>query len=131
MGLLASEIDGAAHLVGGRCTVCTTHTFPEQPACPRCGSVTESVPLPSAGRVWSWTVQRVAPKPPYRGPDPFEPFAVGYVDLGPVRVESRLDGKPVDAWRIGEPVRLVIGEPGVDNAHEAPSYRFVPAEVPA
>ena len=69
------------------------------------------VALPATGSVWSCTVQRIRPKPPYEGPDDFEPFAVGYVDLGPVRVESRLEGKPVDEWRIGEssnspPVRL-------------------------
>ncbi len=73
--------------------------------------------LPATGTVWSSTVQRIRPKPPYEGPDDFEPFAVGYVDLGPVRVESRLDGRPVDEWRIGEPVRLPPGprrrRPGV------------------
>lgn len=129
MGRLVTEVDGVDHLMGGRCTVCTTHTFPAQPACPRCGSATEAVALPATGRVWSWTVQRIAPKPPYRGGDPFEPFAVGYVDVGPVLVESRLAGKPVDKWRIGDQVRLVIEDRGADG--DAPSYRFVPGEVPA
>jgi uncharacterized OB-fold protein len=126
---LVTEVDGVDHLMGGRCPVCTTHTFPTQPACPRCGSATEAIALPATGRVWSWTVQRIAPKPPYRGRDPFEPFAVGYVDVGPVLVESRLAGKPVDEWQIGDQVRLATQDPGSDG--DAPSYRFVPAEVPA
>jgi uncharacterized OB-fold protein len=37
------------------------------------------------------------------------PFAVGYVDLGVIRVESRLAGKALTDWQIGDPVRLVVG----------------------
>ena len=64
------------------------------------------------GELWSWTIQHIQPKPPYRGPEPFEPFAVGYVDLGPVRVEARL-GRSRRPMRGGSatPVRLVAGAP--------------------
>ena len=60
-----------------------------------------------------------------RGPDEFEPFAVGYVDLGPVRVESpaRRATAPT-AWRIGDAVQLVAGQP--DDDGDIWSYRFVP-----
>jgi uncharacterized OB-fold protein len=119
---LVTSIDGDVHLVGARCTSCDTHVFPPQPGCPRCGAGTELVALPDHGTVWSWTVQRTRPKPPYSGPDEFEPFAVGYVDLGPVRVESRLDGCPVEAWQIGDPVLLVAGAPDANG--EVWSYRF-------
>ena len=57
----------------------------------------------------------------------FEPFAVGYVDLGPVRVESRLEGKPADNWRIGDAVRLVAGAPDANG--DVWSYRFVAADA--
>ena len=88
------------------------------------------VALPATGSVWSCTVQRIRPKPPYEGPADFEPFAVGYVDLGPVRVESRLEGKPVDEWRIGESVQLAAGPAGADG--QVWSFRFVPSRaVPA
>jgi uncharacterized OB-fold protein len=122
---LTTTIEGREHLVGSRCTSCGTHTFPVQAGCPRCGGDTESAALPSTGALWSWTVQRVRPKPPYRGPDEFAPFAVGYVDLGPVLVESRLEGRPVDAWRIGEPVQLTVGRP--DAGGTPRSYAFEPA----
>jgi uncharacterized OB-fold protein len=123
-GLIA-VIDGEPHLVGVRCNGCGTHAFPAQRACPRCGSPTQPVALPHAGAVWSWTVQRTRPKPSYAGPEEFQPFAVGYIDLGSIRVEGRLDGRGVDAWAIGDPVRLVAGEP---DAHgDVWSYRFVPA----
>ena len=104
-------------LVGARCDACGTHAFPIQRGCPRCGADTSDVALPSEGTIWSWTVQRIRPKPPFQGPDEFEPFAVGYVDLGPVRVETRLAGKSADAWTIGEPVHLVIGAADQDGNH--------------
>ena len=99
------------HLVGSACSDCDTQTFPAQSGCPRCGSTAVSeVPLPRTGSVWTWTVQRFAPKAPYRADSPYEPFALAYVDLGPVKVESRLRGKPIDAWKIGDAVRVVIDE---------------------
>ncbi len=119
---LVATVDGADCLIGSRCTECDTHTFPVQLACPRCGAATSEVALPTEGTLWSWTVQRLQPKPPYRGPDEFEPFAVGYVDLGPLRVETRLVGKPIDSWQIGEPVQLSVGEP--DTEGNIWTYRF-------
>ena len=65
--------------------------------------------LATEGTVWTWTVQRFAPKAPFRTPAKFQPYAVGYVDLGTVRVETRLAGKAVDSWKIGDSVRLVVG----------------------
>ena len=70
-------------------------------------STCEEIQLPREGTLWSWTVQRFRPKsPPYVGPEAFEPYAVGYVDLGDVIVESRLIG-PWEALRIGMPMSLV------------------------
>ena len=123
-------VDGRPHLVGTRCSSCGTHTFPVQAACPRCGgSDVEAVPLPRSGTVWTWTVQRHAPKPPFRAPASFQPFALGYIDLGPLRVESRLDGRACDDWAIGETVELcvgpLVGAPGDDLPW---SFWFVPKD---
>jgi uncharacterized OB-fold protein len=123
---LVAFTDGEAHLVGVRCSACDTHAFPPQLACPRCGAPTVPVPLPARGELWTWTIQRIQPKPPYRAPEPFEPFAVGYVDLGPVRVETRLGGRAPDAWGIGDAVRLFAGAPDDDN--NVWSYEFVPED---
>ena len=126
---LVAFIDGEAKLVGVRCPACGTHAFPPQLACPRCGASTEHVTLPDRGELWTWTIQHIQPKPPYRGPEPFEPFAVGYVDVGPVRVETRLEGRAPDAWRIGDAVRLVAG--AADDEGNVWTYHFVPEDEPA
>ena len=115
---------GEPHLVGSACDDCSTQTFPAQSGCPRCGSnaVTE-VALPREGAVWTWTVQRFMPKPPYLGEAPYEPFALAYVDLGPVKVESRLRGKAIDGWKIGDQVQIVI-----DEAASPLTFWFEPRE---
>jgi uncharacterized protein len=99
------EVDGETHLRGSRCRDCATTTFPRSPGCPRCGSgAMTDEPLPRRGTLWTFTTQGYPPKPPYRGPaDPeaFEPFALGYVDLGDVIVESRLTET--------DPTRLAVG----------------------
>jgi uncharacterized protein len=81
-------------LIGSRCTACGIVTFPPQNSCPRCASTDMAEHLLAArGRLWAWTTQEFPPpSPPYAGPSgrAFEPFAVGYVDLGDVKVETRL-----------------------------------------
>jgi uncharacterized protein len=108
--LVTTHDGNSPELVGSRCDGCNTVTFPTAATCPCCGGASLSAAvLPTTGTVWTWTVQRFQPKAPYRAPASFEPYAVAYVDLGEVRVEARLAGKTVDAWRIGDPVRLVTG----------------------
>ena len=66
--------------------------------------------LPREGRVWSYTIQRFRPKPPFDGDadGPFQPFAVGYVELpGALIIESRLR-VAFDLLHIGLPVRLTL-----------------------
>ncbi|MFI7701866.1 Zn-ribbon domain-containing OB-fold protein [Nonomuraea sp. NPDC049480] len=114
-------------LAGSRCAECGTTAFPHQAGCPRCGSATSTVPLPRRGTVWSWTVQCYQPKPPYRAPaEGFSPYAVGYVDLGDVLVESRLE-VPHDLLRIGLPVRLALVPAWQEeDGTETVTYAFVP-----
>lgn len=75
---------------------------------PRADDAYEPSPLPSRGTLWSYTVQRIAPKsPPYRGTTPFAPFAVGYVELpDALIVESRLVDVEFERLRIGMPMEL-------------------------
>jgi uncharacterized OB-fold protein len=117
-------------LRGGECVGCATTTFPYQQSCPRCGGVeTRPVSLPRSGQLWSFTVQYFEPKPPYRGGAPFEPYGVGYVELGPVIVEARLTENDPQRLAIGAPVRLTAvpafrGDDGVDVF----TYAFEPAK---
>lgn len=99
-------------LVGSRCTACATVTFPRQGSCPCCaGEEMADHRLATRGRLWAWTTQEFPPpSPPYTGPTgaDFVPFAVGYVDLGEVKVESRLTESDPAALSIGMDLELVV-----------------------
>lgn len=103
-GLLTDE--QPPRLIGGRDRETGRIVFP-MPAGSE-GERFDPVPLKREGTIWAWTVQRFPPKsPPYIGPQPFEPFALAYVELpGEVIVESRLTGFDFDRLDCGLPVRL-------------------------
>ena len=100
---LFAQLDPPA-LAGSGCADCDVVVFPATARCPGCaGEKVARQALPTRGTVWTWTTQSFAPKPPYEKPaSGFEPFVVGYVDLGSVLVESRIVG----AVAIGDQVDL-------------------------
>jgi uncharacterized protein len=92
----------------------------------------EEIALPRRGTLWSWTVQRFPPKsPPYAGAGPFQPYAVGYVDLGVVIVEARLTGAPLDAYRIGLPMVLVAERFVLADDQVRLTFAFAPEGEPS
>lgn len=95
-------------LAGSRCTECATVQFPSARQCAHCAAENPAgIALPTSGRIWTWTIQRFEPKSPYTGPaDGFAPYAVGYIDLGEVLVESLLETGGREP-AIGDEVHLV------------------------
>ncbi|MFE6157305.1 Zn-ribbon domain-containing OB-fold protein [Streptomyces sp. NPDC056486] len=118
----------AAGLQGARCRGCSVAVYPADDACPRCGGPAEQALLDGAGTLWTWTVQRYAPKsPPYQAPPGgFEPFAVGYVELDEgVRVAAVLDVDDLDDIRIGMALTVTAGE-GVPRARPTKTVKEGP-----
>jgi uncharacterized protein len=117
-------------LIGSACRQCGTTTFPKQASCPRCTGVdVEERLLERSGTLWSYTVQGFEPKEPYRGPVPFEPYGVGYVELaGQVIVESLLTESDPEKLEIGERMDLVLIPFRVeDDGTEVFTFAFRPA----
>jgi uncharacterized OB-fold protein len=119
------------HLVGGRHKESHAFAFPF-PAGQEAKNY-ERVSLSPTGRLWSHTVQRFRPKsPPYGGPDMFEPYAVGYVELpGEIIVEGRLTGLPINEWRTGMEVRTAIVPFERADGTVVSLYAFAPAGTAA
>jgi uncharacterized OB-fold protein len=91
--------------------------------CPRCGGTAAPAEVDGDGVVWSYTVQRFAPKsPPYVAPATgYQPFVVVYVETADgTRVEGILDVPDLSAVSIGQPVCLAA-------VSDVPRYRL--AEV--
>lgn len=128
-GLIATEAEPMC-LIGGRRRADGKILFPMPDGAE--AALYEPCRLSTRGQLWSWTVQRFRPKPPYRddGREPFEPYVVGYVELpGEVIVESRI--------AVDDPSRLSLGMAmdftTIPVWHEATgeavhSYAFTPAE---
>ena len=107
-------------LLAGRCSDCGELTFPLQASCPSCtGRRVEETALSRRGVLWTWTIQRFPPPPPWIGPsdrEHFRPFGVGYVELPEgIRVEGRLTESDPAALEIGMEMELVV-EPFVEDA---------------
>ena len=110
----------SAGLRGSRCAECTVTVYPADDACARCGRAMSPVTLSAIGELWTWTVQRFAPKSPPFVPPPegFRPFAVGYVEVPEgVRVAAVLDVGDLASIRIGMPLRI---EPTIGVPHATP-----------
>ena len=118
-------------LIGTRCGDCGIVTFPSQSSCPRCSSTAMAEHLLARrGRLWAWTTQGFPPPPPYAGPagKDFEPFGVGYVELGDVKVESRLTESDPDVLEQGMEVELVVVPFRTDEeGNEVMTFAFQPA----
>ncbi len=130
-GLFGWFVDGR-RLIGSRCRECGEVTFPANLYCPQCCSeTTETVPLSRQGVLYSFTIQRFKPPPPYRGTEPFEPYGVGMIELPEgLRVTSVLQESDPDKLRVGMSMELVITKFFEDDeGNEVLSYKFKPVDV--
>jgi uncharacterized OB-fold protein len=121
-------------LIASRCAGCNELTFPRQDACPACARRgSEEVLLSRRGVLWSFTIQRFPPPPPFLGEqdrEAYVPFGVGYVELPEgIRIEGRLTTHDPDKLSIGMEMELAVekfttGEDGGDVL----TFAFRPVE---
>ncbi|WP_304169422.1 Zn-ribbon domain-containing OB-fold protein [Phenylobacterium aquaticum] len=128
-GLFVQGAEGP-RLIGGRRKIDGRFVFPMPQGAE--GDGCDPVELKPQGRLWSYTVQRFRPKPPFNGPGDdrsFQPYAVGYVELeGQVIVESRLIIDDFASLAIGMPMALTteVFRRDADGA-DILTYAFRPA----
>ncbi len=116
-------------LVGSRCRQCGEVRFPADLFCPQCCTEsTEEIRLSRRGRLYSFTVQRFQPPPPYRGPNPFVPYGVGMIELPEgLRITSVLEESDPDRLRVGMAMELVITKFFEDDeGNDVLAYKFKP-----
>jgi uncharacterized OB-fold protein len=125
--------DPEPRLIGSRCTVCGSYFFPKQLffcANPRCDSrELEEVQLSRTGTIWSYTNNCFAPPPPYVAPEPFEPYAVAAVELGPERMTvlgQVARGVDVAALAVGMTVELIVEPLYEDAEHQYLTWKWRP-----
>jgi|ERR1043165_7452364 len=101
-----------ASLIGSRCVVCGEVRFPVNDFCPQCCTqTTETIPLSRRGFLYSFTVQRFRPPPPYRGPDEFQPYGVGMIELPEgLRVTAVLADEDPNCLCVGMDMELIVAK---------------------
>jgi uncharacterized protein len=115
----------AGHLVGYRCSTCSTFVMPPQPRCFSCQHTDfEWVDLPGTGTIYSFTVVR-HPLAAYLAP--VTPYVAAVIDIdgtqgAGARMLANVVDAEVDAVRIGDRVRAVF-----DNVSDTLTVvRFTP-----
>ena len=124
-------LDDGAHLIGSKCVECGEVKFPAGSFCPQCcRETTEKIPLSQRGSLYSFTVQRFRPPRPYKGPEPFEPYGVGMVELPEgLRVTSVLEESDPERLRVGMELELMITKFFEDEeGREVLGYKFKPID---
>ncbi|RMF20912.1 MAG: benzoylsuccinyl-CoA thiolase [Deltaproteobacteria bacterium] len=120
-------------LLGSRCKGCGSYFFPKEtvqcrnPGCR--GKELEEVPLSRRGKLWSYTNNCYKPPAPYVSPDPFEPYAVGAVELERekmVVLGQMTAGTKVEELRTGMEVELVIEKLFEDDEQEVVVWKWKP-----
>lgn len=123
-------VDGEVRLIAGRRHSDGALAFPLPDGAEAAHH--DPVLLPSNGTLWSWTVQRFAPKQPYDGPtgEDYQPYAVAYVQLGDMLiVEGRIAQTPPPPLTIGQPMQVVrVAYTQDAQGQPVETYAFTPME---
>jgi len=119
------------HLIGGRCKSCSTYFFPKwlvkhKPNCRE--RHIEEVLLSRRGKLNSYTIQHYPPPPPFKSPDPFIPYAIGWVSLPEgIAIAGIITGAKLEDLKTHMDVELVVEKAWVDeHGNDALTWKWQP-----
>ena len=128
---LFEETSEGPRLLGTRCISCATPYFPKTDRCrnPACDeSQVEAASFGPKGRIWSVAMQDYAPPSPVKFDEPYEPYAMGVIDLDDgLRVLGRIATDDPKSVEPDTEVELII-DPIChdDDGNEVVSWKFKP-----
>jgi len=128
---LFADTDEGPRLLGSRCASCQTPYFPRSEIChnPNCEATRmQDAQFGPHGRLFSCAIQNYPPPSPALYDEPYEPYAVGIVDLREgLRVLGRLRCGEPESLAPGIEVELVIAPLATTEAGErVVSWQFEP-----
>jgi len=115
-------------LKGSRCLSCNEYFLGEVSICENCLSENlELTALSTKGKLWTYTIIENRPPGDYKGPEEFEPFAIGLVELFEgLRILTPIEGCKRDELKIGLELELKIEPLFVNEKNqEVLAYKFV------
>ena len=120
-------------LIGNKCKSCGSIFFPKATSCqnPYCKKAEplEEVKFGSRGKLFTFTANYFQPPPPYHAPDPFVPYANGWIELPEgVRVHTMIaPGYDEKSLKIGMEMELIRDKLYEDEeGNEVLSWKYKP-----
>lgn len=126
---LASSPGEKAHLIGSRCRSCGEVFFVKRERCENCQSQDlEDITLSTKGKLYAFSVMYYPAPPPYKPPDPFVPYGLGWIELPEgIRIYSLLTENDPSKLKVGMDMELVIDKLEKDEkGNDVMIYKFRP-----
>jgi uncharacterized OB-fold protein len=120
---------GKGQLLGSKCRKCGELFFIKRGLCENCQSTElEEIALSTTGRLFAFSVMFYPAPPPYKAPDPFVPYGLGWIELpeGLVLFSLLTENDP-KKLKVGMEMELVFEKLEDDkDGNEVMVYKFRP-----
>lgn len=117
------------HLAGKKCRSCGAVMLGKRIGCENCSSGDlEDITFSRRGKVYTYSIARYPPLPPFKAQDPYNPFVVAWVELPEgIRILTALTDCNIEEVKIGIDVELVVDKLCDDEeGREIIAYKFKP-----
>ena len=118
-------------LLGSKCHACGEVYFIRRTRCEQCQSDDlQHIELSSKGKLYSYSIMYYPAPPPYKPPDPFVPYGLGWIALPEgLAVISHLTENDPNKLHVGMEMELIIDKLEEDEAgNEVMYYKFRPVK---
>ena len=127
---LPGAAGGKGQLLGSKCRKCGELFFIKRDLCENCQSPDlEETALSTTGKLYAFSVMFYPAPPPYKPPDPFVPYGLGWIELpeGLVLFSLLTENDP-NKLKVGMQMELVFEKLEDDkDGNEVMVYKFRPA----
>jgi uncharacterized OB-fold protein len=117
MMVLPQSPDDRGNLLGSRCKKCGEQFFIKREICENCqGRELEEILLGNKGKLYAFSVMYYPAPPPYKPPDPFVPYGLGWIEMpGGTVLYALLTENDPKKLKVGMDMELVFDKFGEDK----------------
>lgn len=129
---LPASPDEQPCLLGSKCLACGETYFVRRSRCEQCQSDNlEHIELSRKGKLYSYSIMYYPAPPPYKPPDPFIPYGLGWIELPEgLAVMSHITENDPEKLHVGMEMELIVDKLEEDEAgNEVMYYKFRPVEL--
>jgi uncharacterized OB-fold protein len=117
MMVLPQSPDDRGNLLGSRCKKCGEQFFIKREICENCqGRELEEILLGNKGKLYAFSVMYYPAPPPYKPPDPFVSYGLGWIEMpGGTVLYALLTENDPKKLKVGMDMELVFDKFGEDK----------------